>query len=175
MVFSFFKKKVTQLDAGLRLTVTDMDTLVETFSKTRTSRFWGLSKKTRETFTEAAAAIADPIEAAVAGIVRGVADMADTLGIAGRDALKGFATQIKISTHGLSDSDAQEAIQAGFTQLSDELARMILAAGEGVSGNLSAFTSAFARRGERQRDPDPAFLGAGHGQCLARPARQDRL
>lgn len=148
VVFSFFKKKVTQLDAGLRLTVTDMDTLVETFSKTRTSRFWGLSKKTRETFTEAGAAIADPIEAAVAGIVGGVADMADTLGIAGRDALKGFATQIKISTHGLSDSDAQEAIQAGFTQLSDELARMILAAGEGVSGNLSAFTSAFARRGE---------------------------
>ncbi|SDG10640.1 hypothetical protein PUH89_14065 [Rhodobacter capsulatus] len=148
VVFSFFKKKVTQLDAGLRLTVTDMDTLVETFSKTRTSRLWGLSKKTRETFTEAAAAIADPIEAAVAGIVGGVADMADTLGIAGRDALKGFATQIRISTHGLSDSEAQEAIRAGFTQLSDELARMILAAGEGVSGNLSAFTSAFARRGE---------------------------
>ncbi|WP_051394415.1 hypothetical protein [Rhodobacter capsulatus] len=148
VVFSFFKKKVTQLDAGLRLTVTDMDTLVETFSKTRTSRFWGLSKKTRETFTEAAAAIADPIEAAVAGIVGGVADMADTLGIAGRDALKGFATQIRISTHGLSDNEAQEAIRAGFTQLSDALARMILAAGEGVSGNLSAFTSAFARRGE---------------------------
>ncbi|MDS0927473.1 hypothetical protein [Rhodobacter capsulatus] len=148
VVFSFFKKKVTQLDAGLRLTVTDMDTLVETFSKTKTSRFWGLSKKTRETFTEAGAAIADPIEAAVAGIVGGVADMADTLGIAGRDALKGFSTQIKISTHGLSDSEAQEAIRAGFTQLSDELARMILAAGEGVSGNLSAFTSAFARRGE---------------------------
>lgn len=148
VVFSFFRKKVTQLDAGLRLTVTDMDTLVETFSKTRTSRFWGLSKKTRETFTEAGAAIADPIEAAVAGIVRGVADMADSLGIAGRDALKGFATQIKISTHGLSDSEAQEAIKAGFTQLSDELARMILAAGEGFSGNLAAFTSAFARRGE---------------------------
>lgn len=148
LVFSFFRKKVTQLDAGLRLTVTDMDTLVETFSKTKTSRFWGLSKKTRETFTEAGAAIADPIEAAVAGIVRGVADMADSLGIAGRDALKGFATQIKISTHGLSESEAQEAIKAGFTQLSDELARMILAAGEGVSGNLAAFTSAFARRGE---------------------------
>lgn len=148
VVFSFFRKKVTQLDAGLRLTVTDMDTLVETFSKTRTSRFWGLSKKTRETFTEAGAAIANPIEAAVAGIVRGVADMADRLGIAGRDALKGFATQIKISTHGLSDSEAQEAIKAGFTQLSDELARMILAAGEGFSGNLAAFTSAFARRGE---------------------------
>ena len=148
VVFSFFRKKVTQLDAGLRLTVTDMDTLVETFSKTKTSRFWGLSKKTRETFTEAGAAIADPIEAAVAGIVRGVADMADSLGIAGRDALKGFATQIKISTHGLSESEAQEAIKAGFTQLSDELARMILAAGEGFSGNLSAFTSAFARRGE---------------------------
>lgn len=148
VVFSFFRKKVTQLDAGLRLTVTDMDTLVETFSKTKTSRLWGLSKKTRETFTEAGAAIADPIEAAVAGIVSGVADMADSLGIAGRDALKGFATQIKISTHGLSESEAQEAIKAGFTQLSDELARMILAAGEGFSGNLAAFTSAFARRGE---------------------------
>ncbi|WP_444454879.1 hypothetical protein ACTTAI_05910 [Rhodobacter capsulatus] len=148
VVFSFFKKKVTQLDAGLRLTVTDMDTLVETFSKTKTTRFWGLSKKIRETFTEAAAAIADPIEAAVAEIVRGVADMADTVGIAGRDALKGFATQIKISTQGLSDSEAQEAIKAGFMQLSDELARSILAAGEGYSGSLSAFTSAFAHMGE---------------------------
>jgi hypothetical protein len=136
LAFSFFKKKTTLLDSGLRLTISEMDTLVETFNKTKTSKYFGLSKKVRESFSAADAAIAAPIQQAVSDIASSVSGMADLIGIAGTEALEDFSTQIKISTKGMSDADAQAAITAGFETLSDEMARQILAVGEGFVADV---------------------------------------
>jgi Prophage tail length tape measure protein len=131
LVLSAFKKKVTTLDSGMRLTVNGMDTLVETFSKTKTTKFWGLSKKISTRFGQASDDIADPVEAAVKDIFKYVATLADTIGLAGKDILKDFSSQITVSTMGMSSADAQKVIEGAFTQLSDEMARLILATGEG--------------------------------------------
>ena len=44
-VFSFFKKKVTNLDSGIRLATDGLDSMIETYKVLETSRFWGLSKR----------------------------------------------------------------------------------------------------------------------------------
>ena len=154
-VFSFFKKKTKELDAGIRLTIDGMDTLAEGFKVIETRRFWGLSKKVATTFTALDAAVAGPLEKAVNSIFIGIAGAADSLGI-GAEAFDAFTSQITISTKGLSKEDANKAVQDALTVLGDRFAAMIpgLAAlqkeGEGandaivrLSTSLSVVNDAF--------------------------------
>ncbi|WP_150120390.1 phage tail protein [Sulfitobacter sp. HI0027] len=151
--FSFFRKKVKLLDSGLRVTVDGMSTLVETFSKKETSRFFGLSKKVRETFTAAADAVAAPLRNVVSGIQQGVLGAALALGV-GSSAFADFAYEMKVSTKGLSDSEAQAAVEDALESLGDAFAGMVpgledaAQAGEGaldtlnrISGHLTAVNS----------------------------------
>ncbi|OAN68236.1 phage tail tape measure protein, partial [Sulfitobacter sp. EhC04] len=80
-VFSFFRKKITELDRGIRVTVDGMSTLVETFQTLETKRFWGLSKKVRTTYTEADEDVAAPLQNIVAEIQDSLISAAETLGI----------------------------------------------------------------------------------------------
>lgn len=145
-VFSFFKKKTKELDAGLRITVTGMDALVESFRTIQTKRFWGLSKKVRTSYTAAAAEVADPIEKIVGEIQGSILDAAAALNI-GSGAFENFAHSLSISTKGLSEADAQAAISEALTGLGDAFAGMIpeLAAlqksGEGASEALGRLSS----------------------------------
>ena len=50
------------MDAGLRITVDEFDTLIDTFSTVEKSRFFGLSKKVRTNFQAAADEVASPIQ-----------------------------------------------------------------------------------------------------------------
>lgn len=145
-VFSFFKKKTTELDSGLRVTVDNMGALVESFSTTKTTRFWGLSKKIRTNFEEAAASVADPLRSIVGQIQTGVLSAADALGI-GASAFEGFSHQMQISTKGMSEADAQKAITDALQGLGDAFAGMIpdlkrfAETGEGASATLQRLSS----------------------------------
>lgn len=145
-LFSFFEKSTKELDAGLRITVDGMDTLVETFSKTETRRFWGLSKKRKTDYDAADAATADPIEAYVAKMQTGVMDMAKLLGV-GAGAFENFSAQIKLSTKDMTDEQAIQAIQAELTKLGDEFAGLVpdlakfSAEGEGAHATLTRLSA----------------------------------
>lgn len=122
--FSFFSKKTKQLDAGVRLTVNAVDTMVETFNKTETSRFWGLSKKTRTSFEAAEDELANPIVAAVSQIQSSIVNAAASLGV-GANAFDGFARQITISTKGMTEEQAAQAIQDTLSGIGEQFAAMI--------------------------------------------------
>jgi len=124
LVVSFFKKKTKELDAGLKLTVDGMGTLVQTFKTIETKRFWGLSKKVRTSFQNASDEIANPLIKAVGEIQGGIVDAAALLGIAG-STFDNFAHTINVSTKGMSDADAQKAVTDAFVGLGDAFAGMI--------------------------------------------------
>lgn len=123
-IFSFFKKKTKELDSGLRVTVTGMDALIQTFSRTETKRFFGLSKKQNTTYRNASASLADPLIKAVGDIQGGVIDAAKAMGI-GADTFEGFSHSLQVSTRGLSQENAQAAVQKAFQGLGNAFADMI--------------------------------------------------
>lgn len=123
-VFSFFKKKVKELDTGLRITVDGMDALAESFRTIETKRFWGMSKKVTTSFTDLPEETAAPILKIVSDLQEGVQKAAEALGI-GADVFDDFTYQLKVSTKGMSDEEAQEAVAKAFEKMGDAYADMI--------------------------------------------------
>ena len=130
---SFFSSKTKLLDEGLRITVDSTDTLVESFRRVRKSRFWGLSKSTRETYDS----VSDELQAAFEGVVdqtrQTTRTIFDVFGFV-NDAADNFSEQFKISLKGLTDDEAAAAVQMAMEDLS---LRMAQAAFEGNGLNLS--------------------------------------
>ncbi|MBQ0802979.1 MAG: hypothetical protein KBT76_14705 [Sulfitobacter litoralis] len=145
-VFSFFSKSVRELDSGLRITTDGMDSLIESFTKTETKRFWGLSKKVRTSYSALDAEQAEPLERVISELQWGVLDAAEILGI-GTTAFEDFTSSIKISTKGLSETDAQKAIEEALTGFGDDFAGMVPGleelhlAGEGAYAALERLSS----------------------------------
>lgn len=123
-VFSFFKTKTKQLDAGLRVTVDGMETLTETFNKVEKKRFWGLSKSVRTYYEEADKATQRSIAQAVGTLQNGVLDAASVLGFGART-FEGFAHTLEVSTRGMSDEEALKAVQEAIVGLGDDFAGMV--------------------------------------------------
>lgn len=123
-VFSAFRSKTKELDAGLQVTVSNMNTLVETFRKTETSRFFGLSKSRDTDRGAASRGVANPIEEAVAQIQRGILDSARVLGV-GAKAFRGFTQSIEISTKDLTDDQIQREIEGALSGVSNAFAGML--------------------------------------------------
>lgn len=161
-VFSFFRSKTKLLDAGMRLTVEGVNTLVETFRKVEKSRFWGLSKSTRVTYDGAPDAVANPIQRAVRDMQGNIEDMAGVLGI-GSDAFADFVHQITFSTQGMTDDQVAAELQRQMTSLGDAYAgvafRMVgtndaliaslrerIAAMDGMAGGFGIFGTAGLQR-----------------------------
>jgi hypothetical protein len=132
---SFFRKKVTQLDSGLRITADSAGTLVEEFRTIETKRFWGLSKKVRTDVNAAGSDMADPIIAAVSGIREQSLALAATIGL-GADAFASFAYNVSLSLKGLSAEQAQAAIQAELAKIGDAFANAALGWYEVTEGVL---------------------------------------
>ena len=122
-VFSFFKKKTKELDSGLNVTVKNMDTFVESFSKVQTSKFWGMSKSESTTTSAASDVVANPIIAAVSEIQNQVVKAADALGIAS-DAFEGFSHEFKVSLKGLTEEQAMAKINEELVKMGDSFASM---------------------------------------------------
>ena len=123
-LLSAFKTKTKLLDQGLKVTVTGMDTLVETYKKVEKSKLFGLIKHTSTSGGAASAEVADPITAAVADIQSSIMDAADVLGVAGA-AFDGFSYEVKISTKGMSKDEALQALQDKIAEVGDAFAGMI--------------------------------------------------
>lgn len=123
-VFSFFKKKVTELDSGLMITVRNMDALIQTFRVTETKRFWGLSKKQSTSISGVSASVSGPLQSAVAEIQLGVIEAANVLGVAS-DTFNDFSYSIRLSTKGLSEDAAREKVEEAFMGLGNAFANMV--------------------------------------------------
>lgn len=128
--FSLFVSKTKLLDAGIRVTVDQLDVLVESFRKVEKSRLFGLIKSKSTSYDAAEAGIADPVEAAVRDIQGGVLKAAKALGV-GASAFDGFATQVQVSTKDMSDEEALRAVQEALGGIANDMAAMALA-GQGV-------------------------------------------
>ncbi|ULB10767.1 tail tape measure protein [Cereibacter azotoformans] len=118
---SFFGSKTKLLDAGLRVTVRELDAMVESYRKVEKSRFGGLSKSRSTSYGLADGEVAGPIVKAVSQMQASVMDVADTLGI-GAEAFKGFAASVKFSTKGLSDEEIGAKLQEKLAELGDNFA-----------------------------------------------------
>ncbi|AZB65041.1 tail tape measure protein [Cereibacter sphaeroides] len=118
---SFFGTKTKLLDAGLRVTVRELNAMVETYKKVEKSRFGGLSKSRSTSYGLADGEVAGPIVEAVSQMQRSVLDVADTLGI-GAEAFKGFAASVRFSTKGLSDEEIGTKLQEKLAELGDSFA-----------------------------------------------------
>ncbi len=134
-IFSFFRTKTKELDAGIIATVTGVDTLVQSFRTVEKSRFFGLFKSVSTTIGAAGQATTDAITDIVGTLQGSVMASADALGLAG-DTFEDFSHRMRISTKGLSEEAANEAIQDALMGMADAMAGM-------VSG-----LDAFARDGE---------------------------
>ena len=149
LVISAFRAKTRLLDEGLQVTVSGMDALVESFRRTETSRLFGLIRSRSSSVTDTPAAMADPIIAAVAGIQTGVLDAARALGI-GAAAFDGFSAQIKVSTKGMTEEQAAQAVTEALAGLGDEFAlmtpglRALIREGETATGALTRLTTSLA-------------------------------
>ena len=121
---SFFKKKVTELDSGIRIMAEGTDLTLKQFKKLETKRFWGLSKKVSMQFEDLDEATAGPLEAALSGIQMNVVSMADTLGVAA-DTFDDFSISIDAATKGLSEADAAAKIEEVIGNFANNFANMI--------------------------------------------------
>lgn len=140
-LFSAFKTKTKLLDAGLRVTISNNDALVESYKKVQKSKLFGLIKSTKTSYSKASADVSDPVVKAIGDIQTGIIDSAKTLGIA-EDAFNNFSYSVKISTKGLSDDEALKELQDRLTDVGDAFAGMIpglsslLKDGEGAAEGL---------------------------------------
>ncbi|WRH62031.1 MAG: tape measure protein [Fuscovulum sp.] len=156
LVLSAFRKKVTELDSGLRVTISGMDAVVETFRTTETKRFFGLSKRVATGYAAAKAEVEGPVQTALDQLGASTRLMAQAIGATG-SALDTFAYQFSVSTKGLSQSDAQQAITDAFGKVSDEMARLILAEAEGFQRIIETTT----------REVTTTLGGRGRGGALS--------
>jgi len=122
-VFSFFKKKTTELDNGLRITVTNMDTLVNTFQTVQTKKFWGLSKKTTTTESAASSEVADPFVKAIQDMQTQILKAADMFGIAESE-FENFVYKFDLSLKGLTDEQKLQKVNEELLKMGDAFASL---------------------------------------------------
>lgn len=133
LIFSFFKSKTKELDRGLRLAADGMTVMVDQFRVIEKKRFWGLSKKVSTQFTELDQEAANEIGSAITNIQDSVLSMGEQLGMSA-SIYDGFVREIRISTKGLSDEEAQREIEKGLEDLSNAMANVIVVNSELYSG-----------------------------------------
>lgn len=122
-IFNLFRGTTEKLDSGIRVTIKGMDALVQTFEKTRTTRFAGLFSNTSTDLDSAPGKIADPVERAYRDLYRSVTGMARSLGV-GRKAFEDFSFYFNVSLEGMTNEQKVQAVTEQFGRVSDKLARM---------------------------------------------------
>jgi hypothetical protein len=115
--------KTKELDNGLKVTVGNMDALVETFSVIQKKRLFGLIKSTRTNTAEASSEISDPIVEAIQNIQQGVMDAASVFGIAS-DAFDNFVYDMEISLKGLTEEEKMKKVNEELAKMGDSFASL---------------------------------------------------
>lgn len=137
LIASFFKKKVTLLAQGMRITINGIDAVIDTFKKTKTEKYWGLSKKTRTKWERASDDIANPIQQIIDDIGGAITNLAKSIGLGGD--LSGFKTVLNVDTMGMSRDEASKAVEAALENMSDKMAAFVLGA-EGIAAKIAGET-----------------------------------
>lgn len=120
-VIGLFTSKTKKLDEGLRVTVTNMDTLVESFEVLQKSRLFGLLKGKK--FTEYEEVVDSPFVEAVAAIQDSILNAADTLGI-GAEAFDNFSYQFELSLKGLTEQEKLQKVNEEILKMGDNFAAL---------------------------------------------------
>jgi hypothetical protein len=124
VALSFFRKKVTELDSGLNVTVGTLSAAVETFRTIETKRFFGLSKKVSTSAGAASAEVSDPIVRSVTEIQQSILTAAEAFGF-GADAFSGFSYQFNLSLKGLTQEQALQKVNEELVKMGDAFAGML--------------------------------------------------
>jgi hypothetical protein len=144
-VVSLFKKKVTELDNGIKVTATGLDVLTQNFKTLQTSRFWGLSKKVSTEFSEAT----PEVEGFVNSYKQQLLSAIEILEIS-KDTFKDFSYELQISLKGLTEEQKLEKINQELGKFGDALAgltefgnaRSLLSAAQSLRDFLDSLTPA---------------------------------
>ncbi|KPU83696.1 hypothetical protein JI58_07925 [Marinosulfonomonas sp. PRT-SC04] len=136
-VFSFFKKKTKLLDSGIRGIIDMEAAMFESYKKIKTTRFWGLSKKIRTSYSKISEKDSAPFTQAVDLVKGSVLQAAESLGVSA-DVFDGFSHTFKLSLKGLDDAAKQVKIEEAMSGLGDALALRVLGSGDDVDGSYDA-------------------------------------
>lgn len=120
LVAGLFSKKTKLLDEGLTLNANEWGGLANSFNTKQTSRFFGLSKKTRTTIGPNVPEVSGAIGAMQAEI----ASMAKSLGV-GAEAFKGFGYTVNLSLKGLTEDQRAAKVAEEIAKMGDAFAAMI--------------------------------------------------
>jgi hypothetical protein len=130
-VFSLFKSKTTELDAGLRITADATETLVDEFSKLEKKNIF--SKSVSEIFKPLEND--GPIKDAIDAIKKQTTGLGSVLGLTA-DNFASFSAQIKVSLKGLSEQEANAAIVGAFDNIAEQLSYAALGHFQEVYGGI---------------------------------------
>ena len=120
LAFSFFSSKTKELDNGIRITIDNMDVLAESYRRVQKSRFFGLSKKTREYYDEASDEITALFQEGIDTVRDSVGGVFNIFGLA-TDSLDDFSAQFKVSLKDLSDTERTEAIEEALRDIANQM------------------------------------------------------
>lgn len=116
--FKFFTGSTKELDAGIRLNIEGNELLAKSYKNVQRSRFFGLSKSTKQSYSEMdGGGLSD----AYAAIYAGAEQAAWALGLSSK-ALKGYTDTIHVSTKGMDEAQAQAAVMAALQETQNGLA-----------------------------------------------------
>ncbi|MCF7725783.1 hypothetical protein [Sulfitobacter sp. M22] len=167
-VFSFFKKKTKELDAGLRVTVDGLDAMVQTFRTIETKKFWGLSKKVSTSYGNAAAEVAAPLQKAISDIGNSIIGLGQVVGLDAANIDKA-SFRFNVSTRGKSEEEIQKAVAAEMERLSDVFADAMVGTisssnpFSGKGGILGVIGSALGSSTSQVNEAFEALKRAGEG------------
>ena len=120
LAFSFFSSKTKELDNGIRITIDNMDVLAESYRRVQKSRFFGLSKKTREYYDEASDEITALFQEGIDTVSDSVGSVFNIFGLA-TDSLDDFSAQFKVSLKDLSDTERTQAIEDALRDIANQM------------------------------------------------------
>ena len=120
-VIGLFTSKTKKLDEGIRVTVNNMGTLVESFELLQKSRLFGLLKGKK--FTEYEEIQDSPIVEAVASMQDSILKAAESLGI-GAEAFDNFTYQFQVSLQGLTEQEKIQKINEEIVKMGDAFAEL---------------------------------------------------
>ncbi|EYD71598.1 hypothetical protein Rumeso_04999 [Rubellimicrobium mesophilum DSM 19309] len=165
-LFSAIKGKTELLDSGLKVTLDGFNALVETFEKTKTTRFFGLSSSTSTSYDTAGKDVAGPIKDAYDQITGNILDLARVLGKGAKD-FRGFSYEFQLSLKDMTAEEQVQAVTEKFGEVSDKLAVMAGASarfaqeGESATQTLERMVASFGVVRDATRDLWNENLKAG--------------